>query len=469
MEKKHSNDMKRYSILIISLVFCISACEGFLGKAPISSLTSDLFWKTQDDVEAAKATMYSSMATAMNSNFFNWGEIRGNNWGSNESNGITQDQLRTHDIPNTHNTTRWTDLYATVNRANLIIKYVPKMTVPDKDAIAQAYTMRALAYFWLTRVWGDVPIFTEAIEEYDVTTCLKERRPQSEVLELIEKDLETAEEYFPDFNAIATRPLDRTYLNLACVYALGMDLFAWMHRYEEVISVWENNISNLPFSKYSFKKFVSSDTEVETYMKWRSIVTDGTEDLEVFFALHYDKKTDSSENNTRKMFRGTSRYISVNGATLAAFEDGDIRKLGTFNFNGYTTYTLEKFWEPGGALRTADPSDNDLIMYRYTDLMLLYAEALADQDRPEEAVELVNLVRRRAGVIDLEYEKMSDQDIKNAILKERRLELLCEGKYWFDIVRTGNLELVNCPANRVYWPVHIDHISQNDKIKQTVY
>ena len=169
------------------------------------------------------------------------------------------------------------------------------------------------------------------------------------------------------------------------------------------------------------------------------------------------------------MFSGTSRYVSINGVTLSAFEAGDIRKLGTFNYNGYTTYTLEKFWEIGGALRTADPSDNDLIMYRYTDLMLLYAEALADQNRPEEAIELVNLVRRRAGVSDLERQNMTDEAVDAAILKERRLELLCEGKYWFDIVRTGNLELVNCPSNRVYWPVHIDHLSQNENIKQTVY
>ena len=145
--------MKRYIIFL--LLFGLVSCEGFLGKEPISSLTPGLFWKTQDDVEAAKATMYSAMATAMDANFFQWGEIRGNCWGSNESNGISQDQLRTHDIPNTHTTTKWTDLYAVVNRANLIIKYVPKMTVPDKDAIGQAYAMRALAYFWLTRVWGE--------------------------------------------------------------------------------------------------------------------------------------------------------------------------------------------------------------------------------------------------------------------------------------------------------------------------
>lgn len=73
--------MKRYSIFTLALVLCLSSCEGFLGKRPVSSLTSELFWKTEDDVEAAKAAMYSAMATAMEVNFFQWGELRGHNWG----------------------------------------------------------------------------------------------------------------------------------------------------------------------------------------------------------------------------------------------------------------------------------------------------------------------------------------------------------------------------------------------------
>ena len=66
---KYTEIMKRYIIFL--LLFGLVSCEGFLGKEPISSLTPGLFWKTQDDVEAAKATMYSAMATAMDANFFN--------------------------------------------------------------------------------------------------------------------------------------------------------------------------------------------------------------------------------------------------------------------------------------------------------------------------------------------------------------------------------------------------------------
>lgn len=63
---------------------------------------------------------------------------------------------------------KWTTLYQMINQTNLAIKYVPNISMPDvadrNDYLGQAYALRALAYFYAIRVWGDVPLFIEPTE-----------------------------------------------------------------------------------------------------------------------------------------------------------------------------------------------------------------------------------------------------------------------------------------------------------------
>ena len=80
--------------------------------------------------------------------------------------------------------------------------------------------------------------------------------------------------------------------------------------------------------------------------------------------------------------------------------------------------------------------------YRYADILLLRAEALNKQQRQEEALELLNMIRERAGLslktMD-DFTNASDRTLamEDAILQERQLELLGEGRRWFDLIRTG--------------------------------
>lgn len=136
-----------------------------------------------------------------------------------------------------------------------------------------------------------------------------------------------------------------------------------------------------------------------------------------------------------------------------------------------TPYRLEKFFEWEfcvGSTHREDKSDNDLIMYRYSDLMLLYAEALNEVGRSDEAVAFVNKTRQRAGLDALPL-TLSKEQVADEVLKERHLELIGEGKYWFDLVRTGKTELAGCPENRILFPIHRDHLDQNPNLVQNKY
>lgn len=470
---------KSYILVLLSTSALATSCGAFLDEEPISNLSTNLFWKTNSDIQSAKAAMYISFANAMSNNFFSWGEVRGENWQPFQHFGNAQEELINDIIPETNNACKWTDIYQAVNRANLIIKYVPTMSGVDPTiatpAIGEAYAMRALAYFYIVRVWGDAPLFLEAVEAFDVNTCLKKRESKDILLSHIESDLKTAADYLPEIGS--TTALDRTYITLPAVYAIQMDFYAWQHRYDEVVKIWEEKIEGLPVSKYAFKNFKATGINDESILQWRSIVWDQTTDLEVFFAVHYDKAADARENDTRAMFCADGERMIISEKIREEFDPRDIRFKGTVKeYRDDNTgelrdiaYKLEKFWELNNANNKNYASDNDLIMYRYSDLMLLYAEALNDQNRNSEAVALVNKTRERAG-LDALPTTLDKTQTADAILSERRFELLGEGKYWFDLVRTGNAQkIAGCSDVRIPFPIHRDHLLQNTNLEQTKY
>jgi hypothetical protein len=99
----------------------------------------------------------------------------------------------------------------------------------------------------------------------------------------------------------------------------------------------------------------------------------------------------------------------------------------------------------------AEPKGNetsqDFPVIRYSDVLLMYAEAMNEDDHPVEAHEYINKVRKRARFDGTtyrntvpDYVNLSKEAFRAAVLKERRLELAVEGHRWFDLVRTGTLE-----------------------------
>ena len=115
-------------------------------------------------------------------------------------------------------------------------------------------------------------------------------------------------------------------------------------------------------------------------------------------------------------------------------------------------------------------------IYRYTDMMLLQAEARAHQGKWGEALDLVKTVRDRAGLNTLtENDFASEEEVVNYILRERQVELAGEGRRWFDLLRTEKWKEVMKPINGMeqdgneLFPIHYSHILENPKIVQNTY
>lgn len=111
---------------------------------------------------------------------------------------------------------------------------------------------------------------------------------------------------------------------------------------------------------------------------------------------------------------------------------------------------------------------------RYADLLLVLAEAINEQGRPDEALPYINQVRSRAGLSDLSG--LNQEQLRVRILQERRVELAFEGQWWFDIMRAGpeaaeeffqSLGKSNFdPATHTVLPIPLTDIDLNPNMKQ---
>jgi len=106
---------------------------------------------------------------------------------------------------------------------------------------------------------------------------------------------------------------------------------------------------------------------------------------------------------------------------------------------------------------------NDVVILRYADVLLMMAEAINNQNNgpTAQAIEYVNLVRRRAGIDDLQSSETSSRDAFNeAILRERGWELLFEGTRRLDLVRFGKWPQAVIDAGKIPGPSYLFPVPQ---------
>jgi hypothetical protein len=162
--------MKKITLYLFAtlLLFSIQSCNDLLDQEPVSITHPNVFWVNQSNAEQALAGAYGLFKKAIThqANFLFWGDITGmtfmnsGNWIANyiENNGNYNLAYR----PYSRN---WKELYRAANWALTIEQYVEKMPVDlfsspeDKNRIiGEAAFVRAISYFYMTRVWGNVPI-----------------------------------------------------------------------------------------------------------------------------------------------------------------------------------------------------------------------------------------------------------------------------------------------------------------------
>lgn len=456
----------QYNIIIIlsALVIFTSCSDDILDKEPVSSFSAKGFYKTESDAEAGVNGIYDAAQSVFRINFAYWGEGRADNVKTEQSGeGLT---LIQNNLDESVSSGDWSTLYRMISRANYAIRYIPDVFEEDdnngKQLLGQARALRALAYFYLVRVWGDVPLITEPYTSIDQDIFVT-KTDKEIVLDMIEEDLNYASENCVDkFN----NEKDRIMFTKGAADALLTHVYMWRKKYEMALSaskrVMDNNLYSL----------------VTTMTDWSKIFTDNYSN-ETIFEVGYNE---TQTNSLRVLYAiGSYAIYTPSEKFKSSYEAGDQRIDYVYDVTLAEPKAMWKYLGRGVSDEISTPSKNNIVLLRLADIMLLRAEALnkvGGAENKAEALELLNTIRERAGLelFENEAEAVSAYgSLEDAILHERSIELCFEGHRWFDLVRTGKAISTMNPLNglsdeqNLVWPIHLSILNKNPNMEQNEY
>lgn len=460
--------------LVLMLVF-FSSCEDLLEEKP-KTIAAEIFYNTAEEVETAVNAIY--------------GALRSNNmveqivildthtdWGYGRGSRADYNNLQGFNAANINNAgARWNTFYLAIRNANLVIANAPNgSSISQSDInknLGEAKFLRAFAYFQLVRNWGDIPLRTEAnMTEKDLP-----KSPVADVYDLIVSDLTFAENNLPETQALvgkATKYAAKTML--ADVYlTLGKYAEARDKANEVILSGKYSLVSAASKSDFQQKLFgpeIITTPEELFYLKYTRQAGEGSWMLWVL----------SHPSTGNFNFGGAyAHYSDATNPFYLSWNDSDIRKSlwDKINFGlGPNTLVSSKYIDKN-AVEQSRGAGNDLPIYRYADVLLIYAEAscMASTGPTSEGMEALNKVHRRAygfnpsAVSDVDYNitNYTKESFQNLVLTERAYEFIFEGKRWYDLKRTDKAaEVINAAkkitiAEKAYlWPIPVSELDYN--------
>jgi tetratricopeptide (TPR) repeat protein len=492
------------SVTVMTLLMTVSCTEDFLETDPIGKAAVDNFYETDRDARMALMAAYDILQ---------WKHASGS-WNStylvkelpsddvNAGGGGEGDQPRLQRIDNFEygpdndaiSFVYQSDYYG-IYRANKVINNTKPESEMRKQIIAEAKFLRAYYYFELVSMFGDVPLNLEDLAPSEYS---QPRTPAEEVYVQIEKDLGEAianlplkSEYSERDRFRATKGAARALLGKAHLYQEEWDKAAGY--FDEVIQSGEYSLvddySTLFTKAQEFGKeslFEVSYTTQEQY-NWGNFPWGArSEEANIVIQLMGRRWNQNFDPGNTGLTAGWG-FLPATPEIYAAYPDKDLRRSASvmtedtleakggsmgegYEYEGYIKIkyhprTNETTTE-GGAVGSLNFGTN-LRLIRYADVLLMAAEAYYQSGNEDRALTELNKVRERAGLNDV---SASGQDLFNAIVKERRIELAFEGHRFLDLVRWGRAEEELSDRGYVegkhnLYPIPLNEVRNNKQIE----
>lgn len=484
--------MKKLTIYICCVIglTTASSCKKFLDEKPISVSTDLTFWKNEADADKGVAAGYALLRKTLNkaegNAFYAYGDFPTDEFsaiGSYRFDNIMRMELGISvpaaDVNDRMQVMRRYDtFYSAIDQANRCIKFIP--TIPDNkfastsiknNLLGEAYFLRAFNYFYMTRIWGDIPVITETGAIADAVDL-----PRTKAADVQAQCLADVNQAISLLSWDYANPSNRAVrANKGSAYALLAHLYAWQGDYQNANLAADKIISQ------NFYQYVNRDNYLNIY-KGKS--TEG-----IFEIAQSDENEGYIDGITLLTLKspyitsvtGTS-IAQLNATTLASLYNtpNDKRYANAFALTNTTNplcikYSNITFVTGQNVVRSV--AHNNIIIFRLADIKLLKAESLAALNQFSQARTVLNEVRSQAGIGDWVG---TDANLFEGIIDERGRELFLEGHRFYDLVRLGRktgimkfgaekMTKSDFDAGKYYWPLDPALMNINKKLTQTPF
>ncbi|MDY7394599.1 RagB/SusD family nutrient uptake outer membrane protein [Aureibaculum sp. 2210JD6-5] len=506
-------NIKKYTVFtFIVFLSSIYSCTDILDQEPLNITHPNVFWDSQPNAEQALAGSYSLFKYAMTvqASFIFWGELPGmtfmnsRNWIANYVEGSGN-----YVLPYRGYSRDWKYFYRAANWALTIEKYVEDMpddlftSKEEKDRIiGEAAFVRGLSYYWMARIWGDVPIITESVESS--SQLLGEdgyivRVPRSNELEVLDHALEATNKAIGLLQYSSPgSPTWAITANKASAEALKAGLTLWYasrdngntEMIQQSIDAATSVINN---SGAELIDYVNEGKDGFDAMCIGQSKT-GLFEINMSAAMNESFRMSNSDSYYTGLTLNAPIWKNENTNVAPTIDpdfygkqmmnedpdrENDVRKeLFFYDYESSTNSFPLKYShsspDPNSEDNYALFSESNILLFRMADMYLLRAEAYARSGNAGLAVADLNMVRSKANVPDY----MGDTDketLMKVIFDERAIEFVGEGKSAYDRIRMEYYEGVpwmnqsRIAKKGYFWPVDPSIISNNPSIVQTEY
>lgn len=483
---------KIITFFMIPMLLVGVSCEDQLNLQPTSIIGSSSFWNTQADVESYVNGMFQRLRNDTNDNLFFWGGSRGDLLGYGLQASENKERYFENSLDANFAGPDWKNLFTVIHDANLILKYAPDISFDTEErkqmALGQAHAMRAYCYFIMIRVWGDAPLVTEPTEGFDPVNSFVAKSPVTEVMAQVKADLTAAVGKYPSNDFVFGRSL----WSRPAINALIGEVYLWSGKQ------MGGGTSDITIALAALESIKSAD--VSLLDNFDDIFRyDNKANEEIILSVNYLDLESGNQYNDGMYIRGDQ--IPADGDPVAVdllgvggglnrwspseyfrsqWTDDDTRKdatwvlVNTADADGdYTVYYASavlkyRGFVDAGARKYLD----DVVLYRYGDVLLMIAEAKsALGEDPSAEMNLIRLRAYKENFAAHTFVNGSQAENDAAILQERLFETAFEGKRWFDLVRFDKEfelipSMVGQPPHKTLFPIGNNTISLNYLIEQ---
>lgn len=494
----------KYALLVILIGLLFGGCDDFLTCDPETRVTNINFWKTEEDLQAAVWALharlrenYSDVMMVMRDRGLLFDDLSGKN-ADMVNNDLSKAYERDHPL------FAWTYEYQVVACANLIIDNIHRADLPEERRnfyLGQALGVRAFCYFYILRTWGDAPLvrYAEDVGE-------KGRTPWQELADFAMADLEKAAEILPvaaelkDANGIAIT--SKQYISRGTAYALLAHLYAWKAalNHEPELNLKALEAANEVIEKGGYR-LVDSPAEVclevmhgnseEGILEFDFDESKGESKSVGSFmagmcqAWPLDPRATPAKRNARRITNDLVFRLYPDKTDQRREEYfycldsmADVSVSITKGCAYIYKWRHPVVYTEGPWLNKVKTYDENDVLIRLADIILLRAELRLKADDRAGAIADLNVIRKRAGA--REY-KDAEGDLAAAVALERDRELFLEGlclRYW-DKVRNGTFRELSEGFRRLtdeevaqgalYLPVAMLAFVDNPAMRQSIY